>query len=293
MIVIVSTISALSLNYSVKEVKTAYKALPNYKYCIQYNFENITAASYINSTNTTTKEINCYCRYQGKDTVEGDGNGNTILAGLKSLCNSWLKDHDKIYIALTYTTIVMLCVNLMVTYGINLSFSKIFINFRYNTANSVIISVTVFIVNSWFLGVYPTLVFGQSEYSMPREWYLKAGVLHMLYYFGILVLYPLEILCIFVGKKIFRNFQKRKAVLQKEINYAMQGEELDYAHKIGRLLSHAFIAFLLSPGLPLLPLMLMVHLLTYYVLEKYLILNFYRKMVPITLYLRQYTIQIF
>ena len=154
----------------------------------------------------------------------------------------------------------MITVNWFITYLINFAFSKLFINFRFNSTNSIVIAVSVFTLNCWFLGIFPTLIFNSSEHSMPREWYLKAGVLHMLYFFGILILHPFEILFVIILRKIQQLCNRKTAVIQKEMNKALLGWELNYAHKIGRLLAHGFIAFLLAPGLPLLPLIFLFHL---------------------------------
>lgn len=237
-------------------------------------------------------QVECYCRYLGHDDVESDGAGNTNLVGIKTVCSSWLDKYDKIYESVYISVAVMIALNMFITYAIKLAFSSCIILFRDKTTNHILISISVFVLNSWFIGVYPTLVFESEDHEMPREWYLKAGPLFMLYYLALLVTYPLEVLIIFLAHKATSKIQQGRAILQKELDEASKGAFLNYSHKIGRLMAHLLVAFMLSPGLPLLSMIFFTYLLIYCAIEKAMVLKFYRKMENISAYIRQFTIQV-
>ncbi|CAI2376387.1 unnamed protein product [Moneuplotes crassus] len=294
-VILVCLISSFCLSVTIGEVKDVYNEFPNYKDCKEYLFtESVVVASTTSSTATvpsTPDEIQCFCRYHGKDVIESNGGTNSSLTGIRTMCDTWLENYDKIYINVFIATGVMLCVSIFITYSIKIAFSKKILLFRGKTVNNILVSVLVFLLHSWFIGVYPILVFDSKEHSMPREWYLKTGMLYLWYFFALLVIYPLEVFSCVLLTKLFQKVQQKKAILQKELNKEFEGAELDYSHKIGRLISHFLICFVLSPGLPLLPLIFYVNLLIYCFIEKALILSFYRRMEAITNFIRQLTIQ--
>lgn len=67
---------------------------------------------------------------------------------------------------------------------------------------------------------------------------------------------------------------------------------MDYSHKIGRLMAHAFIAFYHGPGLPILYVFFFVQLGLFLLIEKALMLRYYRKLIHFEAYIRQYLIHV-
>lgn len=58
----------------------------------------------------------------------------------------------------------------------------------------------------------------------------------------------------------------------------MVGYELDYSHKIGRLMAYAWFTIVHGTAMPFLYILFFIHLLSFYMIEKWLMLKFYRKM---------------
>jgi hypothetical protein len=260
-IAMTATICSLCLTYSIQSVKDSFDEYPNYIDCVGFSFENSTVADYTPSSNFDKVAISCFCRHNGEDTVDNDGDGNSSLTGIKSLCSDWSSDKDQIYYSLTYTTLIMLAVNLFISYGFKIAFSKMIMRFRNKTTNNIMTSILVFVFNSFFLGVLPSVVYKST--SMDRGWYLTVAVLHMWYFFGILIMHPLEIVVVYLATAMYKSISKRNAVLQKDISDVSVRLEFDYSHKIGRLLAHLFIVILLGPGVPLLVIIFAIHLLLF------------------------------
>lgn len=219
-------------------------------------------SSYSGST-ASKEEISCYCRYIGWDIVVEDGDGDTSLTGIKAVCDTWIDDNNWIYQMIVMSVFCMLGLNLLITYGFKWIFSKKLTSFRYSTDRFVLISLLIFFINSWFLGVVPTLVLNWSEHDMPRSWYRKLGIIYLLYYFALLIMHPLEYVLFLIINKITKNIKIKRSVLQTELNNAVVGPELEYSHKVGRLASHMWIVFLLGPGLPLLYPLFFFHLMIF------------------------------
>lgn len=72
----------------------------------------------------------------------------------------------------------------------------------------------------------------------------------------------------------------------------MVGNELDYSHKIGRLMAHAFIAFYHGPALPILYLFFFAQIGIFLMIEKHMMLKFYKRFEHIQPYVRQYLIHV-
>lgn len=83
---------------------------------------------------------------------------------------------------------------------------------------------------------------------------------------------------------------KKKKVIQKDLNQLMVGSEFDYSHKIGRIFAHAMIALHHGAGLPILYMFFFIQLFMFLIVEKALMLRFYRKLENRAPYIRQYII---
>lgn len=111
----------MSLTSRVKSVDDKFGAIPIYTECNKYFFESITTIAYINAINPNKDEVNCYCRYLGKSTVEKD------TGDAKTLCQDWLNSFDNYYYSMARLIMIMLFLNVFITYFFKLAFNpKIF-----------------------------------------------------------------------------------------------------------------------------------------------------------------------
>ena len=288
---VIAVISALAMHYSIRGYKHDHEMIPDERACIVYNFDSATVSASSSST-ADKQEVSCFWRYHGWDKVQNDGNGESGMQGLKSLCSSWTDDHANMYGSFTIAVLVMLAVNLLFTYGFKLAFCRKIIQFRYKTSRDMLIASWVFVFHAVYFALVPTLVFDTVEHDMPRIWYRKVGVIYIFYFFGFLIMQPFEVAILIIVNKICTKSKKKNCVVQKELNEVMVGPEYEYSHKIGRIFAHIFIVFLYGPGLPLLYMILFSHLLIFWCWEKALLLKFYSKIELITTYARGFSIHI-
>ena len=113
----------------------------------------------------------------------------------------------------------------------------------------------------------------------------------MLYFFAILIIHPIERLIVYLAHKTKILWMKNTWHIQKDLNKLLAGIELDYSYKIGRLMGHLFIVFYLGSGLPLLYCIFWAYLLLYWVIEKLMIVKFYKRMKLKSIYIRQFISQ--
>lgn len=131
-----------------------------------------------------------------------------------------------------------------------------------------------------------------ETYTIGRVWYLKAAPMIEWYFIDMLWLYPIETLIFWIIHLVIFKCKEKRQVLQKELNKVWIGPDLDYSHKIGRILGHGFIAFYHGPGIPLLYLLFFLQIAMFVVVEKALMVRIYKRFEHIDPYVRQYIIHV-
>jgi hypothetical protein len=138
----------------------------------------------------------------------------------------------------------------------------------------------------------PEFVMDSDIWDLSRDWYLKAGTIYTIYFLCMIILHPLESFIYWAIVSIRQMMNKKKITIQKKLNKIYAGVEFDYSHKIGRLMAHAAIAIYHGAGLPILYLFFMAHFALFMIIEKALMLKFYRKLEHQAPYFRQYIIHV-
>lgn len=142
------------------------------------------------------------------------------------------------------------------------------------------------------MGFFPEYWLDDETYVIGRVWYLKAAPMFEWYFIFMLFQHPFETLVFWLVGLIIFKCRENKQILQKDLNKVWVGPELDYSHKIGRILGHAFIVFYHGPGIPLLYLLFFAQIGIFILIEKALMLRIYKRFEHIEAYIRQYIIHV-
>ena len=285
-LVLAAAICSICLKIVLKQMEFSFNKIPIYSDWNMYDFSKSTATSYLASTTASTTEKSCYWRYVGYSSVKSSS-GDT-----KTLCQYWLDYYTDYYKIFTASIGTMLIINVFVTYYFKLIFHPKIIKSRFASQRYILTALWVFIYQFLFLGFLPEHMTNSDESSLGRKWYLKWGVLYIIYYFSMWILHPLETFVLWLVTILRQKWLKSTRVIQKDLNRLYLGVELDYSHKIGRLLAHAFICFYHGAGLPILYLVFFFHITVFYLIEKALVLKIYRKFENQIPYIRQFIIHI-
>ena len=289
--ILIAAIWSVALVFPINKLNNNFSKFPYNNDWVSYDFSKTTVSTYTSTTGYSKTEASCYWRYNGWSRVMNDGDGNINLKGIKSLWADWISDHDNIYYSLAYCTVLMVVVNFVITYGFKILFNQRLLRFKYLTSRDSLVSYSVFIYVWWFLGIMPSLWFDSSMKEMQRLWYLRAGVLHMLYFFLIIFVSLFERLSVVLIHKIKILWKKKTCHIQKDLNKLIAGIELDYSHKIGRIMGHLFVIFYLGSGTPLLYCLFWVHIFIFCAFEKLMIVKFYKRMKLKSIYIRHFIVQ--
>ena len=292
LIFIVTVICAIgvcvaALDFTIMNMQDKYDNIPLYTECTKYYFASVTASSYLSSSTLEGAEVSCYCRHVGYNNVKSSSGDD------KTLCQYWLDYFQEFYLAFWIAIFTMLALNVFLTYFFKLIFNSSLFKTRYASTPKILTACCVFTFQFFFLGFIPEYIMDNDIYDLNRTWYLKAGPLYVIYFLCMLGLHPTESLIYWLYVTIHRNVYKKRATIQKRMNEVMVGRELEYSHKIGRLMAHAAITLHHGAGLPILYLFFFIHIALFLIIEKAMMLKFYRKMEIQTAYLRQYLIHVF
>ena len=281
----------VSYKYLIKELNDNYNKIEIYTECDKYYFEAVTTANYSSTTTASRKEISWFCREQGYDKVEDNCSGTTN-EGCKSVCQYWLDYFGDYYSQYFFVMLIMLAVNVVVTYGFKILFNPAFFKFRYNSTRYILTAINVCFFIILFLGILPEFYFDSSNWDLDRVWYLKAATVYYGYFLWSLFLYPIETFTYWFVTFLHRKFVRPTKVIQKDLNKLFVGQKLDYSHKIGRLMGHAFICVYHGVSIPMLYLYFVIMISMFFAIEKFMMLKFYRKMELQTAWIRQFLIHV-
>lgn len=78
--------------------------------------------------------------------------------------------------------LIMLAVNVVVTYGFKILFNPAFFKFRCNSTRYILTAVNVCFFIILFLGILPEFYFDSSNWDLDRVWYLKAATVYYGYF---------------------------------------------------------------------------------------------------------------
>lgn len=151
-----------------------------------------------------------------------------------------------------WTMLAMLIMNVAITYFFKVMLHRKIFKVKRESTRFILIAGSVFVFQSFFLGFLPEYMFSEIIFELGRPWYLSAGMVYLIYFMLQLMLHPGESLVAWLLVFLRRKLLRSQRVIQKDLNALFLGAELEYSHKVGRLLAHAFICFFHGAGMPLL-----------------------------------------
>ena len=194
----------VSYQFVIKNLNNNYNKIQIYTECDKYNFDVVTTSSYTPPTTAEEEEINCFCRHLGYDKIKDNCSGTTNV-GCKSVCQYWIDYHRDYYSQFFYVMMLMLAINIVVTYGFKTLFHHSIFKSRYHSTRYVMTATCVCLFTALYLGIMPELYFGSNSVDLDRVWYLKSGTLYFGYFIWMLFLYPIETLIYWLITLIHRK----------------------------------------------------------------------------------------
>lgn len=124
-------ICSLTLVYTVRPMEDDFDKIPLYTQCTKYDFSKVTASTYLTASKVNKIEVDCYCRFLGEDKIDSSGDN-------RKLCNDYLDYFPKFYTSFFGAVLMMLTLNLFLTYYFKLAFSTRLFKMRYKTTRFIL-----------------------------------------------------------------------------------------------------------------------------------------------------------
>lgn len=146
---------------------------------------------------------------------------------------------------------------------------------RKNTTRNLTL---LFILNfGLILVILNSRVLYPEARDFTRKWYLEVGS-PLVSFFGMICLFSiLHSLFTRIVKAISIKLKREIALLQTDLNKLMIGSKFYLEFRYAMNLALIYIAFTFAGGLPILLPILLVYLFVTYNIDKYLVINYYRK----------------